>query len=161
MTCYPINSYTSLKCMTCMWEMEIQQATILLKVRTSPRLYSRRRSWEWRPNNLCKWWQERQASHWLHADWVEQREGGGVWRHCGGGSLVPLVARWGDALSHTFLCKRGSACGGSSRAGMLPAHYWTERRWVGRSYGTVFKPSTEQITFVYYKESRSRIKMTS
>lgn len=87
MTCYPINSYTSLKCMTCMWEMEIQQATILLKVRTSPRLYSRRRSWEWRPNNLCKWWQERQASHWLHADWVEQREGGSLetlWRGLAG-----------------------------------------------------------------------------
>lgn len=41
-----------------------------------------------RPNNLCKWWEDRQASHWLHADWIEQREGG-VWRQCEWGRSGP------------------------------------------------------------------------
>lgn len=57
---------------------------------------------------------------------------------------APPVVRRGDALSHTFLCKRGSAGGGSSRAGMLPAHYWTERRSVGRSYKKSCNPPWEK-----------------
>lgn len=63
--------------------------------------------------------------HWLHAEWVERRkiffgrEGSGRKRRS---SLGPPVGAVRCALSHTFLCKRGSAGGGSSRAGMLPAH---------------------------------------
>lgn len=89
-------------------------------------------SWNWMRVFLC----DSRHGRRLITCWEGgAKTGSGLWGQGGWGYLgPPPVERWGDALSHTFLCKRGSAGGGSSRAGMLPAHYWTERRSVGSCY---------------------------